>query len=84
MPADDLGSFKELAMQLAEDLHDVVLTDQVSVSSSCSHSAKLTPIFTGSIRRCRQRQAHVATQRAYHDELGQGEQVLSSLLLNID
>ncbi|GAA5841755.1 hypothetical protein JCM5353_007420 [Sporobolomyces roseus] len=26
---DDLGSFKELAMQLAEDLHDVVLTDQV-------------------------------------------------------
>jgi len=32
--ADDLGSFKELAMQLAEDLHDVVLTDQVSLSLS--------------------------------------------------
>ncbi|GAA5871307.1 hypothetical protein JCM16303_000711 [Sporobolomyces ruberrimus] len=26
---DDLGSFKELAMKLAENLHDVVLTDQV-------------------------------------------------------
>ena len=44
MPADDLGSFKELAMQLAEDLHDVVLTDQVGLSLKALRRTKLTTL----------------------------------------
>ena len=77
---DDLGSFKELAMQLAEDLHDVLLTDQVRLSLSaltCQHSWSLLCI--GSLRWRWQSQAHVVTQGTYHDESSQSEQTFSFL-----